>query len=78
MAEDQLKRVDLVAPQEIDQVHLGQRAVVRFPAFNQRTTPELDGEIVRIGADVTQEEKKNERYYAVRILVPDSALPAKS
>lgn len=63
-----------VAPQEIDQVHVGQRAVVRFPAFNQRTTPELDGEIVRIGADVTQEEKKNESYYSVRIVVPDSEL----
>jgi len=63
-----------IAPQEIDQVHLGQRVVVRFPAFNQRTTPELDGEIVRIGADVTQEEKKNESYYSVRILVPDSEL----
>lgn len=63
-----------IAPQEIDQVHLGQRAVVRFPAFNQRTTPELDGEIVRIGADVTQEEKRNESYYSVRILVPDSEL----
>jgi HlyD family secretion protein len=63
-----------IAPQEIDQVHLGQRAVVRFPAFNQRTTPELDGEIVRIGADVTQEEKKNESYYSVRIRVPDSEL----
>lgn len=63
-----------IAPQEIDQVHVGQRAVVRFPAFNQRTTPELDGEIVRIGADVTQEEKKNESYYSVRILVPDSEL----
>ncbi|MCF8533935.1 MAG: HlyD family type I secretion periplasmic adaptor subunit [Reyranella sp.] len=63
-----------IAPQEIDQVHPGQRAVVRFPAFNQRTTPELDGEIVRIGADVTQEERKNETYYSVRILVPDSEL----
>ncbi|MGQ0583325.1 MAG: HlyD family type I secretion periplasmic adaptor subunit [Reyranella sp.] len=63
-----------IAPQEIDQVHPGQRVVVRFPAFNQRTTPELDGEIVRIGADVTQEEKKNESYYSVRILVPDSEL----
>jgi HlyD family secretion protein len=32
-----------IAPQDIDQVHLGQKAVLRFSAFNQRTTPELDG-----------------------------------
>ena len=63
-----------IAPHEIDQVHMGQRAVVRFTAFNQRTTPELDGEIVRIGADVTQEEKKGESYYAVRIRIADDEL----
>ena len=65
-----------IAPQEIDQVYLGQRAVVRFPAFNQRVTPELDGEVVRIGADVTQEEKRpgGESYYAVRIRVSDDEL----
>jgi HlyD family secretion protein len=63
-----------IAPQEIDQVFLGQRAVVRFPAFNQRVTPELDGEVVRIGADVTQEERRGENYYAVRIRVSDSEL----
>ena len=49
-----------VAPQDIDQVHVGQQAVLRFAAFNQRTTPELNGEVIRIGADVTQDEKRNE------------------
>jgi len=63
-----------IAPHEIDQVHMGQRAVVRFTAFNQRTTPELNGEIARIGADVTQEEKKGESYYAVRIRIADDEL----
>jgi HlyD family secretion protein len=63
-----------ISPQEIDQVHPGQRAVLRFPAFNQRTTPELSGEVVRIGADVTQDDRKNESYYTVRIRVPDDEL----
>jgi HlyD family secretion protein len=63
-----------IQPHEIDQVHMGQQAVLRFTAFNQRTTPELNGEVVRIGADVTQEEKKNESYYAVRIRVADGEL----
>ena len=35
-----------IAPQEIDQVHMGQRTMLRFTAFNQRTTPELNGEVV--------------------------------
>lgn len=63
-----------VAPQQIDQLHLGQQATLRFVAFNQRTTPELNGEVIRIGADVTQEDKKNEAYYSVRIRVSDSEL----
>jgi len=63
-----------VAPQQIDQLHLGQQATLRFAAFNQRTTPELNGEVIRIGADVTQEEKKNEAYYSVRIRISDSEL----
>jgi HlyD family secretion protein len=53
---------------------MGQQAVLRFTAFNQRTTPELNGEVVRIGADVSQDEKKNESYYAVRIRVGDGEL----
>ena len=63
-----------IAPQEVDQVHLGQQATLRFAAFNQRTTPELHGVVVRIGADVTQEEKRNEAYYSVRIGISDSEL----
>jgi HlyD family secretion protein len=63
-----------IAPHEIDQVHMGQRAVLRLSAFNQRITPELNGEVVRIGADVTQEEKKGESYYAVRIRIADDEL----
>jgi HlyD family secretion protein len=111
-AEDQLKRIDLIAPQDgkvfqrsvhtvggvlqageaamlvvpesdsliveakvpphdIDQIHLGQHAVLRFGAFSQRTTPELNGEVVRIGADVTQDDKNSEPYYSVRIRVLD-------
>ena len=63
-----------IAPHDIDQVHVGQRAIVRFAAFNQRTTPEMNGEIIRIGADVTQDERKQESYYAVRIRIADSEL----
>ena len=49
-----------VAPQDIDQIHVGQHAVVQFAAFNRRTTPELNGEVIGIGADITQDDKRNE------------------
>lgn len=63
-----------IQPQEIDQLHLGQKAVLRFSAFNQRTTPELNGEVSRISADTTQDAKTGSSYYTVRIKVPDIEL----
>ncbi|WP_428677615.1 HlyD family type I secretion periplasmic adaptor subunit [Reyranella sp.] len=63
-----------VPPQDIDQIHIGQHAVLRFAAFNQRTTPEVDGEVIHIGADVSQEDKTTEPYYSVRIRVSEGEL----
>jgi HlyD family secretion protein len=63
-----------VAPQDVDQIHVGQRAVVQFAAFNRRTTPELIGEVVGIGADITQDDRRNEAYYAVRIRISDKEM----
>jgi len=63
-----------VAPQDVDQIHAGQPAVVQFAAFNRRTTPELNGEVVGIGADITQDDKRNEAYYAVRIRISDKEM----
>ena len=63
-----------VQPQQIDQLHVGQRAVLRFAAFNQRTTPELDGVVTHIAADVTQDDKRNEAFYSVRLRLADGEL----
>ena len=63
-----------VQPQDIDQLRLGQPAVVRFTAFNQRTTPELNGTLSRISADVSEDQKTGTRYYTVRIAIPDSEI----
>ncbi|MGD9882469.1 MAG: HlyD family type I secretion periplasmic adaptor subunit [Geminicoccaceae bacterium] len=57
-----------IAPQDIDQVRIGQRAVLRFSAFNQRTTPEIDGTVSLVSADVTKDEKTGATYYTVRIV----------
>ena len=56
-----------VQPQDIDSVRLGQRAVVRFSAFNARTTPEIDGTVTRVSADVTADQKTGQSYYTARI-----------
>jgi len=63
-----------IAPQDIDQVHLGQAATLRFTSFNQRTTPELNGEVSRVSADVTQDQKTNAYYYTVRVSLTDAEM----
>ncbi|WEX08521.1 HlyD family type I secretion periplasmic adaptor subunit [Chelativorans sp. AA-79] len=63
-----------IAPKDIDQIRLGQKAVLRMTAFNQRTTPELNGDVTRIAADLTQDERTGLSYYLVRISVPPEEL----
>jgi len=56
-----------VSPQDIDQLHLGQSAGLRFSGLNQRTTPEINGVVGRISADVSQDQRSGQSYYTVRI-----------
>jgi HlyD family secretion protein len=63
-----------VAPSEIDRIYPGQPAFVRFRTFNQRTTPELNGEVTRISADVSQDQKTGVNYYTIRVALPVSEI----
>ena len=56
-----------IAPQDIDQLYLGQVASLRFTAFNQRTTPEIGGKVSLISADITQDPKTGASYYLVQL-----------
>lgn len=69
-ASDDLRTEVRVAPQEIDRLTLGQRAVLRFTNFNQRTTPEIDGEVTLISADVSTESRSGLSYFTVHIKAP--------
>ena len=59
-----------VDPQDIDQVQLGQSALLRFSAFNQRTTPEINGTVTRISADTSTDQRTGQSYYTIRIAMP--------
>src|SRR5262249_13609301 len=58
-----------VSPMDIDQLHIGQAAGLRFSTFNQRTTPEINGTISRISADVTADQRSGQNFYTVRISI---------
>ena len=59
-----------VNPQDIDQLQLGQKTLLRFSAFNQRTTPELIGIVSRVSADTTTDQRTGQSYYTMRVALP--------
>jgi HlyD family secretion protein len=56
-----------VNPQDIDQLKFGQKVLLRFTTFNQRTTPEIFGTITRISADISTDQRSGASYYTIRI-----------
>lgn len=59
-----------VNPQDIDQLRIGQKTLLRLSAFNQRTTPELNGTVSRISPDTTMDQRTGQSYYTIRVSMP--------
>lgn len=59
-----------VNPQDIDKLQIGQKTLLRLSAFNQRTTPELNGVVTRVSADVTTDQRTGQSYYTIRVSMP--------
>jgi HlyD family secretion protein len=56
-----------VNPQDIDKLQIGQKTLLRLSAFNQRTTPELNGLVSRVSPDVTADQRTGQSYYTIRV-----------
>ncbi len=61
-------------PTDIDQITVGQKARLRFSAFNQRTTPELDGRIERVAAELSHDRERGLSYYTARVEVAEAEI----
>lgn len=72
-ADDLVLQAD-VAPQDIDQVQIGQKAHVRFSTFNMRRTPEIDAEVIQVSADTSRMDQDSPPFYAVRLRIPAEEL----
>jgi len=59
-----------VNPQDIDKLQIGQKTLLRLSAFNQRTTPELNGVVARVSPDVTTDQRTGQSYYTIRVSMP--------
>jgi HlyD family secretion protein len=64
---DKLQVEAKVNPHDIDQIQIGQTAVLRFSTFNLRTTPEINGTVTRVSADATADQRTGQSYYTTRI-----------
>ena len=71
-AADNLTVEAKVDPKDIDRLQLGQRVVLRFSAFNQRTTPEIEGKVSRISADAQTDQRTGATYYVIRVGMSES------
>jgi HlyD family secretion protein len=67
---DDLQVEAKVNPQDIDKLQVGQKTLLRLSAFNQRTTPELNGVVSRVSPDVTTEQRSGQSYYTIRVSMP--------
>lgn len=65
-----------VPPSNVDQVHVGQDAVLRFSSFNQRSTPEISGKVTLVSASTSKDDKAETSFYTVRIAMDAKSIPA--
>ncbi len=63
-----------IAPQDIDNVAVGKTAIMRFTAFNQRTSPELKGRVIAVAPDLTRDPKTGQGYYLSRLRLDDGEM----
>ena len=62
-----IARVDAL---DRDRVRPGQPAAVKFPGFNQRTTPEIAGAVARISGDALIDPQTGSAFYAAELRIP--------
>jgi HlyD family secretion protein len=67
---DDLQVEAKVEPQDIDKLQVGQRTLLRLSAFDQRTTPELNGVVSRVSPDVATDQRTGHTYYTIRVSMP--------
>jgi HlyD family secretion protein len=64
---DELQIEARLQPTDIDQAWIGQNTHVRLSAFNQRTTPQFDGVVSYVSADLSRDARTNASFYTVRV-----------
>lgn len=59
-----------IAPEDADDLAVGQYTLVKFAGLHERTLPNLEGRITRLSADSFVDEKSGQSYFTGEITVP--------
>lgn len=74
--EDEEMMVEVrVSPTDIDQVTIGQPARLRLTAFNQRTTPEFEGQVTAMAAAATRDPVSGRDFYLGTVEITSDLAP---
>ena len=63
-----------VDPIHIDQIRLGQEVLLRFSALDQRSTPELVGQVTQVSADAFQDDNTGLSYYMAEVTLSEGEI----
>ncbi|KQP94646.1 HlyD family type I secretion periplasmic adaptor subunit [Methylobacterium sp. Leaf117] len=63
------------APNDLESVHAGMRAEIKFPAFQSRRMPAIFGSLTTVSRDRLIDDRTKQAYFAGTIEIDDRALP---
>lgn len=63
-----------IATIHIDEVHVGQRTRLVFPAFSARTTPEIYGRVITLAADAMVDQGTKQPFYRAEIVLEEGEI----
>lgn len=63
-----------VDPIDVDEVFMGQQAVLKFSGLDQRQTPEISGLVTALSADAITDQATGQNYFGVELVPQDGEL----
>ena len=63
-----------IAPDDADDLNVGQRTLVKFSGLHERSLPNLEGRLTRLSADSFTDEKSGQSYFTGEVTVPRDQL----
>jgi HlyD family type I secretion membrane fusion protein len=71
---DQMIVEAVISPDDVDQVRAGQPAIVRFPAVNRAATPEIEGRVIYVATDRSENPEAKQSFFLARISLDQGKL----